>query len=126
MLVTIRLIFLALHVVGVAVAVACLGLARLACLCEAFWKMILRMAMTMILSLAKAVADVAVAAYLLYIPQFFPDVHWGRLPATAAYMARCAARQESVHTTPDLFPCAVATRAFARRPRAQICPRLCP
>ena len=39
-----------------------------------------------------SVADVAVAAYLLYIPQFFPDVHWGRLPATAAYMARCAAR----------------------------------
>ena len=39
-----------------------------------------------------SVADVAVAAYLLYIPQFFPDVHWGRLPATATYMARCAAR----------------------------------
>ena len=39
-----------------------------------------------------SVADVAVASYLLYIPQFFPDVHWGRLPAIAAYMARCASR----------------------------------
>ena len=38
------------------------------------------------------VADVAVAAYLLYIPQFFPDVSWAPYPNIARYMGRCACR----------------------------------
>jgi len=38
------------------------------------------------------VADVAVAAYLLYIPQFFPDVSWTPYPNIARYMGRCACR----------------------------------
>ena len=37
-------------------------------------------------------ADVAVGAYLLFVPQFFGDVSFARFPRIAAYMARCAAR----------------------------------
>jgi len=39
-----------------------------------------------------SVADVAVCAYLLYVPQFFPKVNMGKWPNIAAYMTRCSAR----------------------------------
>ena len=39
------------------------------------------------------VADVAVGAYLLYVPQFFPDVNMGKWPQVSAYMLRCAERE---------------------------------
>ena len=38
------------------------------------------------------VADVAVAAYLLYVPMFFADVSFARWPNIAEYMGRCCAR----------------------------------
>ena len=42
---------------------------------------------------AFTVADVAIAAYLLYIPQFFgTQVNFGRYPALAKYMVTCASR----------------------------------
>jgi hypothetical protein len=37
-------------------------------------------------------ADVAVAAYLLYVPQFFRGVDLSRWPNIVSYMKRCAAR----------------------------------
>merc|ERR1740138_244125 len=37
-------------------------------------------------------ADVAIASYLLYVPQFFPDVKLGQWPHLVAYMKRCAER----------------------------------
>ena len=37
-------------------------------------------------------ADVAVAAYLLYMPQFFPDLNVGAWPSISKYMLRCAQR----------------------------------
>ena len=37
-------------------------------------------------SLAHGVADVAVGAYLLYVPQFFADVSFARWPHIARYM----------------------------------------
>lgn len=40
-----------------------------------------------------SVADVAVGAYLLYVPQFFRDVDMGNWPAISAYMLRCASRE---------------------------------
>eukprot|EP00238_Polyblepharides_amylifera_P014949 CAMPEP_0196578916 /NCGR_PEP_ID=MMETSP1081-20130531/12929_1 /TAXON_ID=36882 /ORGANISM="Pyramimonas amylifera, Strain CCMP720" /LENGTH=243 /DNA_ID=CAMNT_0041898309 /DNA_START=205 /DNA_END=936 /DNA_ORIENTATION=- len=40
-----------------------------------------------------SVADVAVASYLLYVPQFFRDVDMGRWPNISAYMLRCADRE---------------------------------
>ena len=39
-----------------------------------------------------SVADVAVGAYLLYVPQFFPDVSFAPYPALARYMGRLALR----------------------------------
>ena len=40
-----------------------------------------------------SVADVAVASYLLYIPQFFgPKINFGRYKNLSAYMTRCASR----------------------------------
>ncbi len=39
-----------------------------------------------------SVADVAVGAYLLYMPQFFPDINMGYWPAISGYMLRCASR----------------------------------
>jgi len=39
-----------------------------------------------------SVADVAVGAYLNYVPIFFPNADLSRTPAIAAYMARCAQR----------------------------------
>ena len=39
-----------------------------------------------------SVADVAVASYLLYVPQFFSDVSFARYPNVARYMGRCASR----------------------------------
>lgn len=39
-----------------------------------------------------SVADVAVAAYLNYVPLFFPDVDLSRRPNMASYMLRCASR----------------------------------
>ena len=39
-----------------------------------------------------SVADVAIAAYLLYVPQFFPDVSWGKWRNISEYMLRCASR----------------------------------
>ena len=41
---------------------------------------------------AFGVADVAVASYLLYVPQFFSDVSFARYPNIARYMGRCASR----------------------------------
>ena len=41
---------------------------------------------------AFSVADVAVASYLLYVPQFFSDVSFARYPNLARYMGRCASR----------------------------------
>ena len=41
---------------------------------------------------AFGVADVAVAAYLLYVPMFFADVSFARWPNIAEYMGRCCAR----------------------------------
>jgi glutathione S-transferase len=38
------------------------------------------------------VADVAVASYLLYVVQFFPDVDLSPWPATQSYMLACAGR----------------------------------
>jgi|Transcript_5425 glutathione S-transferase len=39
-----------------------------------------------------SVADVAVCAYLLYVPQFFPDVSFAPWPNLVKYMGRCASR----------------------------------
>ena len=39
-----------------------------------------------------SVADVAVGAYLLYVPQFFSDVSFAPYPALARYMGRLALR----------------------------------
>lgn len=39
-----------------------------------------------------SLADVAVASYLLYVPQFFPDVNLSRWPNVVRYMKRCAER----------------------------------
>ena len=39
-----------------------------------------------------SVADVAVASYLLYVPQFFQDVSFAPYPSVAKYMGRCALR----------------------------------
>jgi glutathione S-transferase len=38
------------------------------------------------------VADVAVASYLLYVLQFFPDTDLSRWPHMVAYMKNCASR----------------------------------
>ena len=38
------------------------------------------------------VADVAVASYLLYVPQFFADASFARWPHIAKYMGRCCIR----------------------------------
>ncbi|XP_075263301.1 uncharacterized protein LOC142354820 [Convolutriloba macropyga] len=38
-------------------------------------------------------ADVAVGAYLLYVPQFFRDINMGKWPAVSQYMLRCASRE---------------------------------
>jgi len=38
------------------------------------------------------VADVAVASYLLYVPQFFRDVDLSRWPNVVRYMKTCAQR----------------------------------
>jgi len=43
-----------------------------------------------------SVADVAVAAYLNYVPLFFPDVDLTATPAIAKYMATCAKRDAFV------------------------------
>mmetsp|Transcript_34902 Transcript_34902/g.48403 ORF Transcript_34902/g.48403 Transcript_34902/m.48403 type:complete len:258 (-) Transcript_34902:220-993(-) len=39
-----------------------------------------------------SVADVAVASYLLYVPQFFREIDMGRWPNISAYMLRCTER----------------------------------
>eukprot|EP00961_Rhodomonas_salina_P142594 1919789-Rhodomonas_salina.1 len=39
------------------------------------------------------VEQVAVASYLLYVPQFFPDLDLGRWANIAAYAERCANRE---------------------------------
>jgi len=39
-----------------------------------------------------SVADVAVASYLLYVPQFFPKISMGKWPSISSYMLRCAGR----------------------------------
>lgn len=39
-----------------------------------------------------SLADVAVASYLLYVPQFFRDIDLSRWPNVVAYMKRCAER----------------------------------
>jgi len=39
-----------------------------------------------------SVADVAVGAYLLYMPQFFPDLDVSVWPNMSKYMLRCAQR----------------------------------
>ena len=39
------------------------------------------------------VADVAVAAYLLYVPQFFQGVSFKRWPNVAKFMGRCCSRE---------------------------------
>ncbi|KAG7354617.1 glutathione S-transferase, C-terminal domain containing protein [Nitzschia inconspicua] len=41
-----------------------------------------------------SVADVAVASYLLYVVQFFPDVDLSTWPSMVQYMKRCASREE--------------------------------
>lgn len=38
------------------------------------------------------IADVAIASYLLYVPQFFPDVDLSRWPNVVRYMKDCASR----------------------------------
>mmetsp|Transcript_4561 Transcript_4561/g.13115 ORF Transcript_4561/g.13115 Transcript_4561/m.13115 type:complete len:253 (+) Transcript_4561:121-879(+) len=40
-----------------------------------------------------SIADVAVASYLLYVPQFFQGVNLSRWPNVVAYMKRCAERE---------------------------------
>jgi glutathione S-transferase/alpha,alpha-trehalase len=40
-----------------------------------------------------SLADVAVASYLLYVPQFFPDVSLKAWPHLARYMRDCASRE---------------------------------
>jgi len=40
-----------------------------------------------------SIADVAVAAYLLYVPQFFRDIDLSRWPNIVRYMKDCASRQ---------------------------------
>jgi len=40
-----------------------------------------------------SLADVAVASYLLYAPQFFPDVDLSRWPNIVRYMKQCAERE---------------------------------
>lgn len=40
-----------------------------------------------------SLADVAVASYLLYVPQFFPDVDLSRWPNMVRYMKNCAGRE---------------------------------
>ena len=42
---------------------------------------------------AFGVADVAVAAYLLYVPQFFQGVSFKRWPNVAKFMGRCCSRE---------------------------------
>ena len=74
-----------------------------------------------------SVADVAVASYLLYIPQFFPDVHWGRLPAIAAYMARCASRPAYARAFGEPLAAALAAKLrdqAAEGPRDPAGPKL--
>ena len=39
------------------------------------------------------IADVAVASYLLYVPQFFRDVDLSRWPHLVRYMRTCASRE---------------------------------
>ena len=49
-----------------------------------------------------SVADVAVASYLLYIPQFFgPKANLGRYQNLARYMVRCASRPAYRRAYPD-------------------------
>lgn len=48
-----------------------------------------------------SVADVAICAYLLYVPQFFPQVNMGIYPNIAAYMARCVEREAYVKAFGD-------------------------
>lgn len=40
-----------------------------------------------------SLADVAVASYLLYVVQFFPDVNLSRWPYIVKYMKDCAGRE---------------------------------
>lgn len=40
-----------------------------------------------------SLADVAVAAYLLYVPQFFRDIDLSRWPHVVRYMKDCASRE---------------------------------
>jgi glutathione S-transferase/alpha,alpha-trehalase len=40
-----------------------------------------------------SIADVAVASYLLYVPQFFRDIDLSRWPHVVNYMKRCAERK---------------------------------
>jgi glutathione S-transferase/alpha,alpha-trehalase len=40
-----------------------------------------------------SLADVAVASYLLYVPQFFRGVDLSRWPNVVSYMKRCAERE---------------------------------
>jgi len=42
---------------------------------------------------AFSLADVAVASYLLYVPQFFRDIDLRRWPNVVRYMKRCASRK---------------------------------
>lgn len=39
------------------------------------------------------IADVAVASYLLYVPQFFQDIDLSRWPNVVRYMKECASRE---------------------------------
>jgi len=41
-----------------------------------------------------SVADVAVAAYLLYVPQFFQGINLSRWPNVVRYMKDCAGREK--------------------------------
>ncbi len=40
-----------------------------------------------------SLADVAVASYLLYVPQFFQGIDLSRWPNVVRYMKQCAARE---------------------------------
>ena len=40
-----------------------------------------------------SLADVAVASYLLYVPQFFRDIDLSRWPNVVRYMKDCASRE---------------------------------
>ena len=48
---------------------------------------------TYLLGESFSLADVAVAAYLLYVPQFFRDIDLSRWPNVVRYMKDCASRE---------------------------------